>query len=136
MFELVRWKDQELKNLKRDLLNLMERVMNLYGIGPEELEGKFWTSIQTCEDEGRFFIEIETPSLDPNTMKIYLTGNLLVITAMTHIPHVGDRPYRRHLELPFSPKEGEIQVNYKQNRLTVMVIKPKKRVYKLRITTI
>jgi HSP20 family molecular chaperone IbpA len=134
MFELVRWKDEELKNLKKDLLDLMERFMNLYGIGPEDFEGRLWHSIQICEDEGRLFMEVETPALDPDTLRIYLTGNVLIITAMREVPHFGVRPYRKRIELPFTPKEGEIQVNYKPNRLSIMAIKPRKKVYRLHIT--
>jgi HSP20 family molecular chaperone IbpA len=134
MLELLEWKERELKNLKRDLFSLVERFMNFYGIASEELNRGKESTIQFYDEQNRFQIEIYVPQLESETLRVYLTGDVLLITGQRRIPHVGLRAYRKVIELPFSPREGEINVNYRDDRLIVQLMRPRKKVYKVRIT--
>ncbi|MFN3533872.1 MAG: hypothetical protein ACK4WB_00600 [Desulfatiglandales bacterium] len=132
MLELFEWKEREIRNLKRDIEGLLERVMSSYGI-EEAYWGRLWEETQSCEDEGSFYIELLIPHLELESMKIYLLGENLMIVGRKSLPYLGSRSFRKVIRLPFVPKEGGVLVNYREDKLLLKLIRPKKKVYKLRI---
>lgn len=133
MFELLRWKEREIQNLKRDLEGLLEQFMSHYGLWTDP-SGRLLDAIRICEEQGIYHIEVALPELDPHSLRVYLTGRSLVVVGRRLLPHMGYKDFRKVIELPFRPREGEIQVNYSENSLRLKLQRSKKRTYRLTIS--
>lgn len=135
MLELFRWKEEEIRNLRRDIERLLGRFMSHYGLEGASA-GSLWQAIQICEDEDTVYMEIALPDLEEESLRLYLSGRSLMLLGRRRIPYIGYKNFRKIIELPFSPKESEIQVNYKEHRLLLRLKKIRKKVHRLAITEV
>ncbi len=133
MFELFHWKEKEIRAIKRDLEELFIKLMSSYGL---EMQARF----VEIRHEHRFYndhesllLEVSLPDVEPQTIRVILEMDTIIITALRNNPYLGYSGLRRRIKLPFAPKEDQVMVNFKEGMLKIIAFRPLKKSVKLQI---
>ena len=136
MSELVLWKDQEIRRLRKDMDRLFSRLRNGFGAPPwpgEALEGLY---IDLLEREDALTVRVEIPGINPEDLKISITNDRLTISGEKSEERIDDSRYyyrverrfgsfSRTIRLPRKVEIDNIEATYKKGVLNIVMPKSK-----------
>ena len=136
MSELVLWKDQEMRRLRKDMDRLFTRVRNCYGAPAwpgGSLEG---LCIDLLEREDTLTVKVEIPGIDPGDLEISVTHDRLTISGekCEERSDKGRYSYRverrfgsfsRTIRLPCLVEIEDVEATYKKGVLDITMPKSK-----------
>jgi len=136
MSELVLWKDQEIRRLRKDMDRLFSRLRNGFGAPAwpgEALEGLY---IDLLEREDSLTVRVEIPGINPEDLKISVTNDRLTISGEKSEERIDDSRYyyrverrfgsfSRTIRLPYKVEIDNIEATYKKGVLNIVMPKSK-----------
>jgi HSP20 family protein len=136
MSELVLWKDQEIRRLRKDMDRLFSRLRTGFGATAwpgEALEGLF---IDLVDQESTILVRVEIPGIDPENLKISMTQDLLTISGVKSEERSDHSRYHyrverrfgsfsRTIRLPCEVEIDNIEATYKKGVLNITMPKCK-----------
>ena len=136
MSELVLWKDQEMRRLRKDMDRLFTRVRHCFGAPAwlgESLEG---LCIDLLEREDTLTVKVEIPGIDPGDLEISVTHDRLTISGekCEERSDKGRYSYRverrfgsfsRTIRLPCLVEIEDVEATYKKGVLDITMPKSK-----------
>jgi len=136
MSELVLWKDQEIRRLRKDMDRLFSRLRNGFGAPAwpgEALEGLY---IDLLEREDTLTVRVEIPGINPEDLKISVTNDRLTISGEKSEERIDDSRYyyrverrfgsfSRTIRLPYKVEIDNIEATYKKGVLNIVMPKSK-----------
>ncbi len=136
MSELVLWKDQEIRRLRKDMDRLFSRLRNGFGAPAwpgEALEGLY---IDLLEREDALTVRVEIPGINPEDLKISVTNDRLTISGEKSEERIDDSRYyyrverrfgsfSRTIRLPCKVEIDNIEATYKKGVLNIVMPKSK-----------
>jgi HSP20 family protein len=139
MLELIVWKNQEIRKLRRDLDRLIDRCWADLGVSLFLCRVTEDISVETFETKDALIVKAELHGMDPKDLDISLSQDTLTIKGEKQIEIVQDGGYysrverrlasfSRSIPLPFRVKVEGIKATFKQGVLEIVLPKwrPKK----------
>ena len=136
MSELVSWKDQEIRRLRKDMDRLFSRFRNGFGaptLPGTALEGLY---IDLLEREDTLTVRVEIPGINPEDVKISVTNDLLTISGEKSEERKDESRYyyrverrfgsfSRSIRLPSKVEIDKTEATYKKGVLSIVMPKAK-----------
>ncbi|MCP4668982.1 MAG: Hsp20/alpha crystallin family protein [Deltaproteobacteria bacterium] len=136
MSELVLWKDQEIRRLRRDMDRLFSRMRT--GFGAPALPGMAFEGlfIDLLEREDTLAVKVEIPGIDPEDLEISVSHDRLTISGEKSEERIDDSRYHyrverrfgsfsRTIRLPCKVETDNIKATYKKGVLSITMPKSK-----------
>jgi HSP20 family protein len=130
MVELIPWKDEQMKKLRKDMDHLFNRVWSGFGISrfPSEIVGM--PSIDLSETKDTITVTADLPGIRPEDLDITLTEDRLTIRGRKTEESVdeGDTHHRvertfgsfsRSLRLPCKIRKEDVRATYQSGTLRI-----------------
>jgi HSP20 family protein len=136
MSELILWKDQEMRKLRRDMDRLFSRCWSDLGVDLflEECSGA--PSIDMTETEDALIVRATLKGVKPENLDITLSGDTLIISGKRSEESVDDTgfyprverrlsSFQRTLSLPCKVEVDDIEASFKEDHLKIILPKLK-----------
>jgi HSP20 family protein len=130
MVELILWKDEQMKKLRKDMDHLFNRVWSGFGISriPSEIVGM--PSMDLSETKDTITVTADLPGIQPEDLNITLTEDRLTIQGRKTQETVdeGDTHHRvertfgsfsRSLRLPCKIRKEDVKATYEDGTLRI-----------------
>ena len=134
MPELVIWKKRKINSLRRDMNQMLQRVLGEFQPGPSP--GITWRqpSYDLTETEKELILKAEIPGVDPDKLEIDITDNILTIEGETKQEAVSQREnyhrierrygsFSRSIPIPRRIILSRVKATYKKGVLTIVMPK-------------
>ena len=136
MSELILWKDQEIRKLRRDLDRLFTQLWAGFGSPPFPGDISGGPSLDLSETADALTLRAELPGIDPAELEISVSNNSLTLRGEKSEESVaeGRRYYKverrygtfsRTLRLPCQVEVDDIEATYKNGILNIVMPKSK-----------
>ena len=136
MSELILWKDQEIRRLRRDMDRLFSRLTTGFGVPLFPGAALGGLCIDLLETEDTLTLKVEIPGIDPDRLNISVTDDRLTISGEKGEEMISDSRYYRRVErrfgsfsrtirLPCKVKIDDIEATYKKGILNIVMPKSK-----------
>lgn len=135
MSELIIWKDQKIRKLRRDMDRLFDRVWSDFGVTAFPGGVSTGLFVDLSETEDSLIVTAEIPGISPEELEIFVAGNRLIIRGEKRQEESLENAYCYRVERRFGsfsrrillprPVDGErAKASYKRGVLNIIM--PKK----------
>lgn len=134
MLELTVWKNQQLNDLRRDIDRLFDRIWADFGIS--FLPGEFvrGPAVHMAENATTLIVQVELPGANPDSLRLTVFRNLLLVQGERPTPFPGvaeerrnptgaPAPFTRRIQLPCRVIEDEVEAVFADGILRVVLPK-------------
>jgi HSP20 family protein len=137
MDDLTRWKNEQFKNMKVEMEQLLRNFIRDFGAPVfARLEGE-GPLLEIVEDEEKIYIRLELPDLEPGDLEIAVSRETLLIKARKREKTIrGGRPVERQrgfsnrLKLPCPVVPDEVEAVLQDHHLEIRLPKCRGEVFK------